>query len=517
VRPTRIALALAALLALAAVACGCSAGGGSTAAAAQPFAKLARKLPSGAAIVDVGAAARSRPIASGFLGLSLEFPAVTAYAGHDPAHLDPVFLQLVRNLTPGQSPSIRIGGDSTDWTWWPAPGISRPAGAPIRLNPGWAAVTRAVATALRARLILGLQLEADSVPVAVAEAHAYITDIGSTAIDSLEPGNEPELYGSFIWDGSGRTGRPHNYDFNGFLGDFSRVAHALPHSVPLAGPSSGSPKWYGQLNRFLNAEPRVRVATLHRYPLQVCGVNPDKPRYPTIANLMSQQAARSLADSVARYPAIAHGHGVAIRIGEMNTISCGAGPAVNAVGQSFAAALWALDALFEMARVGVDGVNMHSYPKAPYELFTFSQRGSTWSASVKPEYYGMLMFAQAAPPGARLLRTATTRQGDLRTWATRATDGTIRVVVINDGSGLRTVAVRMPSALGTGTIERLLAPSPTSQGGVTIGRRSFGSSTTTGALGPPRTSTVTPSGRTYTFNVPAGSAALLTLAPAPAG
>ncbi len=264
----------------------------------------------------------------------------------------------------------------------------------------------------------------------------------------------------------------------------------------------------------LNAEPRVRVATLHRYPLQVCGVNPDKPRYPTIANLMSEQASRGLADSVARYPAIAHGHGVALRIDEMNTISCGAGPTVNAVGQSFAAALWALDSLFEMARVGVDGVNMHTYPTAPYELFTFSKNGSTWSASVKPEYYGMLMFAQAAPPGARLLRITTARGGDLRTWATRATDGTVRIVVINDGSGQRTAAIRMPSALGTGTLERLLAPSPAAHGGVTLGGRTFGSVTTTGQLRPSRTSSVTPSGRTYAFSVPAGTAALLTLPPA---
>ena len=365
-----------------------------------------------------------------------------------------------------------------------------------------------------ARLILGVQLEADSVPVAVAEAHAYLSEIGKSAIDALEPGNEPELYGSFIWDGSGRYGRPHDYDFNGYLGDFSRFARALPHDVPLAGPASGAPKWYGPLNRFLNAQPRVRVATVHRYPLQVCGVNPDKPRYPTVSNLMSEYASRTLANSIARYPAIAHGHGIAIRVDEMNTISCGAGPSVSSVGQSFASALWALDALFEMARVGVDGVNMHSYPTAPYELFTFSKNGSTWSASVKPEYYGMLMFAQAAPPGARLLRIATTRPGDLRTWATRATDGTVRIVVINDGSGQRTAAVRMPSALGTGTLERLLAPSPAAHGGVTLGGRTFGSATTTGTLRSARTSVVSPSGRTYAFNVPAGTAAMLTLAPA---
>ena len=66
-------------------------------------------------------------------------------------------------------------------------------------------------------------------------------------------------------------------------------------------------------------------------------------------------------------------------------------------------ALWALDALFELPPVGVDRVNIHSYPGATYELFTFAREHGSWRAFVEPEYYGMLMFAQAPPPGSRLL------------------------------------------------------------------------------------------------------------------
>ena len=40
-------------------------------------------------------------IQPGFLGLSLENTAIIPYAGTDPKRPDPVFLQLVRNLTPG--------------------------------------------------------------------------------------------------------------------------------------------------------------------------------------------------------------------------------------------------------------------------------------------------------------------------------------------------------------------------------------------------------------------------------
>src|ERR1039458_4244719 len=53
------------------------------------------------------------PIRPGFLGLSFEFEAVRAYTGSDAAAINPVLVQLIRNLTPGQRPSLRIGGDSS--------------------------------------------------------------------------------------------------------------------------------------------------------------------------------------------------------------------------------------------------------------------------------------------------------------------------------------------------------------------------------------------------------------------
>ena len=90
--------------------------------------------PSATVLVgDSGAPGRGLP--NGFLGLSLEYPAIEAYAGTDPAHIDPVFEQLVRNLAPGQAPVLRIGGDSADSTWWPVPGATRPPGVTFTLGP----------------------------------------------------------------------------------------------------------------------------------------------------------------------------------------------------------------------------------------------------------------------------------------------------------------------------------------------------------------------------------------------
>jgi hypothetical protein len=330
-------------------------------------------------------------------------------------------------------------------------------------------------------------------------------------IAGLEFGNEPELYPVFTWDGSGRKGRAPGYDFAAFNRDVTRIDGGLTLAA-LAGPAIGAPHWFPHLGQFLSTHRGVAVATLHRYPLQLCYVGRGQPNYPTIANLLAERSSRVMADTVVAAAKVSHAHGIPLRIDEMNTISCGTD---DAVGKSFASALWALDALFQMARVGVDGVNIHTYPGATYELFTFSHAHGSWRATVEPEYYGLELFAQAAPAGSHLLRVSESNAGDLKAWATRGVDGTVRVVVINDGTGTREVAVQAPRARAEAMLERLVAPRLASRGGVTLGGQSFGSSTTTGRLaGSQRVPSIAPKRRLYDFRVAAGSAVLLTV---PAG
>ncbi len=459
-----------------------------------------------------------RTIPAGFLGLSFEYPAVAAYAGTDPGAVNPVLLQLIRNLSPGQAPSLRIGGDSSDSTWWPVPGVAKPHGVRYTLTPTWVRVTGALARDTGARLILGINLELDSARDATAEARTLVGGIGRNSIVGLEPGNEPELYGSFSFyrlpNGEHVTGRPPDYDFSDYLRDFNRISGSLPR-VSLVGPATGAPRWIPELGKFLAAEPRVRVATLHKYPLQTCFVAPAQPQYPTLAHILSPVASRGLADSIAPFVRVAHARHVALRIDEMNSDSCGRAPGIS---DGFVSALWALDAVFQMARVGVDGVNIHSYPSATYTLFTFTQEDGRWRGFVAPEYYGLEMFAQAAPPRARML-DLTGSLGNVRAWATRAPDGTVHVVLINESTTQsRTVAVRVPGSGGPGTLERLLAGSISSRTGVTLGGRTFGTATTTGTLAGRSTVTrVSRTGRGYVVTLPRASAAMLTIsAPPPA-
>ncbi|MGZ4182378.1 MAG: glycosyl hydrolase family 79 C-terminal domain-containing protein [Solirubrobacteraceae bacterium] len=469
------------------------------------------RVPPTATRLAVTQATFGRPIPPGFLGLSLEYDSIEQYAGTDPMAIDPVFVRLVRNLNPGQSPVLRIGGDTTDWTWWPVPGLRKPPGVTYTLGPRWIYVTRVLTQELRARLILGINLEADNVELAGLEARKLVDGLGRGSVQALELGNEPALYRSFPWyrttAGVKVPGRPRSYDVPAYLRDFKTFSAALP-PLPLAGPALGASKWMQNLDPFLSSQPRLGVVTLHRYPLQLCYTSTKSLKHPTLGHLMNPTATTGLADSFKREVASAHAHRLLLRVDEINSVSCGADRAVS---YTFASSLWALDAMFELARVGIDGVNLHTFPGAGYELFKLTIANGHWQAHVSPEYYGLLMFAAAAPPGARLLRISGDPGAAVKAWATRAVDGTVHIVLINKGPQARVFTLRLPGAVGGAALERLQGAGLQSASGVTLGGQSFGAQTTSGRIGGSvQRSTVKPIDDRYVVSLPAGSAAMLT-------
>ena len=461
-----------------------------------------------ATMLTVGPANVGRVIPSGFLGLATVYQGVVAYAGQNPNAIDPVFEQLIHNLSPGQQPLLRVGGDSTDWTWWPVRGMAAPLGIRFTLTENWLQVARALAQALDARLLLGINLEANSGTLAATEEQQLVQGVGTKSIAAFELGNEPEFYNSFPWyttaAGVHVPGRRSGWDPVDYLHDYSRIARSIPKGVPLAGPSVGSARWSRVLGRFLTIEPRVGLVTLHRYGLKHCSVGHNV----SIADLLSEPPQRGLARMIAPYARLAHARHVQLRIEEMNAISCGG---ERGVSDTFASALWALDTLFEFARVGIDGVNINTKPGSLNELFILNDVDGAWQASVRPEYYGLMMFAQAAPRGSRLLHLAGSIPSGLHAWATRAPDGQLHVVLINDSlHQTRLVRLRPGGAYGSGTLERLTAPRAGSKSGIKLGGQEFAAST--GLLaGRSHAARIGPVGGDYVIRVPTASAVLLTL------
>ncbi|MGI8715291.1 MAG: glycosyl hydrolase family 79 C-terminal domain-containing protein [Solirubrobacteraceae bacterium] len=474
--------------------------------------------------VALPAHATGRRIPAGFLGLSFEFQAVRAYTGPNPGAINPVLEQLIRNLSPGQAPVLRIGGDSTDVSYAPGAEVHPPPYVAYPLTPSWMATTAALAHELRARMIMGLNLAANDPALAAAEARDYVRAMGRGTIEALEIGNEPNIYGQVtVYHtvfGVPLHARGRDFGYPAFRDQFAAIARASP-KLALAGPAlavgptptNGS--WVQTMPDFLRRDPRVTTMTVHRYPLRNCYVAPKSAQYPTVAHLLSPYATSGLVSSLRRWIGIAHAQRRALRVDELNSVAC---RGKKGISDTFASSLWSVDALFSLANAGVDGVNLHTLPKSAYELFQFSRSHGRWRSWVRPVYYGLQLFAQATPPGSRLL--ALPRLGHrslLSVWATRAADGSTRVVLIDkDPNRGATVTLRPPrGASARATLERLTAPGVDSRNGITLGGRTYGRETYSGRLAAPRAASLAPAASGgYRLTVPRGSAALVTFAPA---
>jgi hypothetical protein len=491
--------------------------GGARAATTGPVPSIPPPAADPSLTLSVKPNAHGRAIARGFLGFSFEFQAVRTYTGSNPRKINPVLVQLIKNVTPGQAPVLRIGGDSTDVSYAPAPGVRPPAYVDYRLSASWMATTAALADRLGARMIMGLNLAADQPGLAAAETRAYIKAFRTGSIEALEIGNEPNVYGKItVYHtvfGVPVAARPSSYAYPAYRRQFRAIAAASPH-VRLAdpalavGPTPGPGSWVRSMPGFLRQQPRTGIMTVHRYPLRNCYVPPSSPQYPTIAHLLSGYATTGLAASLKRWIAIAHHEHRQLRVDELNSVAC---RGKSSVSDTFASALWVTDALFSLARAGVDGINMHTLPDASYELFAFRHSGGRWQAAVRPVYYGLELFAQAAPAGARIVPLGRDgRSPGLSTWATRAPNGTLRVLVINKSQVRdRTVAIRAPG-IRRASLERMLAPSVSAGSGITLGGSGFGAYTNTGVPAPPRMDSLSVVAGRIKLSVPHGSAALVT-------
>ncbi len=215
-------------------------------------------------------------VPSGFLGISTEYTGLSTYTGNSTT-VDQPFVQLMKNLNPNGSPVLRIGGDSTDWAWWPIKGVRKPGGIRITLTPRFLASAKSLIEALHGHYIFGIQFEANSRRIAAAEANAILSHVGRSNIRALELGNEPELYHTFAWykNSSGQRvyGRSSSWTPQAYNKDFASIAKGMPN-FPIAGPSSGGTEWLAALGSFVRSEPRVKLVTTHAYPTKKSRLDP---------------------------------------------------------------------------------------------------------------------------------------------------------------------------------------------------------------------------------------------------
>ncbi|MHB1568135.1 MAG: glycosyl hydrolase family 79 C-terminal domain-containing protein [Solirubrobacteraceae bacterium] len=480
--------------------------------------------------VSVRTTTHGQPVAAGFVGLALEYSTVPQWTGIGTGAGNPLLDQLVRNLDPVGRPVLRIGGQSTDHSWWPVPGMNRPPGVIYSLNDTWTRSARALAQSLDARLLLGVNLAADNVRLAHVEADRLLAGIGRRWIAALQIGNEPPLYSVVPWyrvlgarvlAWHAKQGQPHfsrgpGWGPSAFAGEYARMLKAMPR-VPIAGPDTADSAWFPAFTRFLSPRSRVRMLASHAYGLNNCVTQPDAAAYPSVAHLLSPYATENLISPLRRFVALAHRDRAGYRIDEMGSITCNGRWGVS---NTMASALWTAAALFTAAQAGVDGVNLHAYPglsNTPFDLFR-SKAG--WVGVVRPMYYGALLFSQAAPAGSRVLKIGVAGPPTLRAWATAGPGPVVRVTLINDSiTDPVTAVVRAPAGFDSSPAQslRLSAPSAYARTGITLGGASFGSRTKSGVLSAPVPASVAPRLEAFHVTLPRASALLLTFTRASRG
>ncbi len=458
------------------------------------------------------AAAPSVRVPPSFLGFSTEYWTLPLWESHRALLERALALIHVRG---DERQVLRIGGDSADHTFWD-PRFRRMPPWAFRVGPSWVRFAASLVRRDRLHLILDLNLVTGSSPKAARWAQAARRDLPRRSIIGFEIGNEPDIYDRWSWVqqlGHQRAGTPflpRRLSATRYLADFRAYAHALVRvapRIPLVGPALANPQtnfnWLAGL--ITGAHPGLGLVSAHRYPYSAC-VRHTAPAYPSIAKVLSNNATAGLARTVIPSVRLAERSGLPFRLTEINSVTCGGVPRIS---DTFATALWAPDALFELMKAGVDGANVHVRAYAVNAAFALKRTGF----HARPLMYGLILFTRTIGPGARLVRlhVRTSPAINLKAWGVRLRSGRLHVLLLDKAARPVSVGVALPGG-GAASVQRLTAPSVRAEFGVTLAGQQLDAAGRW--LGPRQTEHIVPAHGTYLVSVPATSAALVSL-PAP--
>lgn len=464
--------------------------------------------PTGPVNINVYTSLAGPPIRAGFVGVTTEFWDMFKEVGTDPTKPDTPYEQVLENLAPYGGLDFRIGGDTADWTWWPVPGMARPAWARWTLTPTWMSVAQKLLEDLHAHLIIGLNMEADNPTITDTEVKAFQAGIGPSVPTTYELGNEPELYPKwpFYITKSGHTvyGRPRNYSFPQITSEWDKLADQLG-DLRLAGIGYSSFRALPNVEQFLLDSSKLSLLTLHTYALTP--QNCQKGGKLQETSLFGPGSLQDLANDVAAWTTLGAVNDVTVRVDEINAVTCGG---LANFSNTMGPGLWALNVLPLYADTGVTGVNFESRPNTAQNLIQPTDTPTGWQVTVQPEYYGMLAFARLTPPGSRIVGVSSTPSGVLA-WAVQTPQHKINVVVSDVSSTPTRVFLRIAGAKGAATSQSLLSSTGDLSGtSATLGGQTI--SPLTGQLtGTQVSSQIKPRNGAYSVRIAPASAAILTV------
>jgi hypothetical protein len=484
--------------------------------------------------VTVPAQARTTAIPHEFLGISSEYTTLPLVEKHRDEY-ERVIDEL--NVRPEHlSPLVlRIGGDSAEHVRYDKKRIHFPPWA-FTFNAKVARDTITVMNDLKLKVIVDINTISSNPREVAAWMKDFTTSkhLETGTVAAFELGNEPDIYDQKAWEGGigiravdhstvkqrgKRPKLPKRITATSFAKKFQAYARALysvAPKVPLIAPAlSKATENLGWIRTLLRYRTKMlKVISAHVYPYSACA-KPGQAHYPTIQNVLSENATAGMVRTIRPALKLAHKAGLSFRLTEVNSVTCGG---TKGVSNTFATALWAPDALFELMRAGVEGVHLHARVESINRPFSFNSRG----LQTRPLLYGLLLFRRMLGGGHAGLvpvRVRSSPKLHLKVWAVRETLGdqvkgipfignTLNVLLINKGNGPALINLHLPAS-APAFVQRLLAPSASSTVGVTLEGQQLNQKARWQRKA--RLETIRPGKRGYVVRVRGESAAILSV------
>jgi hypothetical protein len=345
------------------------------------------------------------------------------------------YVQLVRGL--GTNGVIRIGGITSDSASFAPDGVASSAAKSTVINTANLRELDGFLDATGWRLIWGLNLGSGDMKNAAEEAVAVAAAVKDKLL-AFEIGNEPDGFAGDAFN----SHRPRNYGYGDYLKEYRAYKAAIRSKLPdapFAGPdASWATDW---VSRFAADEGSdLKLLTKHYYRAGANNPYLDKlidssqraeyeARAKTNKIELLIREDTSLRGMLQELSTAASAAPVPFRICEANSFYGGGQPGVS---DAFASALWVLDFMWTLASGGAAGVNMqtginHLDFVSYYSAIRNDAKGA---ASIGPEYYGMLAFAQAGK-GERIALDDHADGMNLTAYAVLGDHGDLMVTLIN--------------------------------------------------------------------------------------
>lgn len=451
------------------------------------------------ATVSIHADQTGAAIPADFVGLSTEKKILTRDC-FSPKNT--TLVNLCRTLGPG---ILRIGANGVDSTFFQrgaAPALESMKDNKYVIEPRtlWPATVDAFFEFVRAtgwKVIYGVNMGAND-PAMAADESDYALKVGGKEILAIEIGNEPNLYPQ----GPNRPGiRPGKWGYPQYKAEFEanmEAIHRTNPQAPITGPAlTKSTNWMPLF--MADFKDKIILATSHVYPLSAKEEDPQAPRFTSVEKLLSAKYDEDWLPKLENAKAA----GVPYRIGECNTASSGG---KRGVSNAFASALWSIDFMFDVARRGGTGVNLHgSFTPNNYSSIVYDRQTESYGPA--PLYYGLLFFSRAAQ--GRMVASECKSSANVVAHAVKGADGKLRVALVNKdlAQGVN-VRIEGLAKLRRGEVLRLRAPDAGATSGVTFAGAAVSNE---GTWSPKETEATAVTSGVATVTVSAASAALVVL------